>query len=125
MNGRSSGVLDQVWYTDKNGPSVPIWTYEYHINTKCLVWAETVNTNDARIHVQTYGESNYYPEMINWTITGGAAWIDEYFNLDVDVNGTHKWDTNVYLDADPQLEIIGPIDNLDVEITYYGTDPDP
>ena len=63
--------------------------------------------------MQTYGQSNYFPEMVNWTVEGAGLgeYLDGYFTLEFDVDeepGLSDWNTNVVIDADPLFMEIGP-----------------
>jgi hypothetical protein len=111
---------DLTWWTDYNCEPVPIWQHDppWHINTKALVWVEE-SGNDLIVFVKVYGESNYYPETINWTVTDAKNAPDPYFNVQIDTEASDL-NVNVTLGGNSEFKELGSIgDPMDLDIVFY------
>jgi hypothetical protein len=118
-SSHSSNDHNLTWWTDKDPYFCPLYqSTNWHINTKALIWVTAVSTNDLRVSVKVYGESNYNPETVNWTIIGGND-PGAYFHVQID---TEDDDLNITIDKDDEdyYQVLGVIaDPMDLDITWY------
>jgi len=117
----SSNNHELTWWTDKDPYNCPLYETgppAWHINTKALISVEVENENNLKVSIMVYGESNYHPETVNWTITGGND-VGAFFRVSID---TEDSDLLVDIDKDDEeyFQVLGVItDPMDLNITWY------
>ena len=112
------------WWTDYYGFNQTIESAGggFQINTKALVSAEVVG-NAMILHVTVYGQSNYNPEIIKWTVDNGATEYDPFFVVDIASDDIPQDWTSINLyDGSSEFEEIGSLDNLTLSLHYYDGD---
>ena len=118
------------WWTDKDfgeypGENRTIKSETWHINTKAEVWVEDDGGNGWTVCVTIYGENNYHPEQLNWTVTNAKNAPDPYFNVVIDTDevldpSASDWDVDIYPGAGDDFKEIGNLnDPMNVSITFY------
>ena len=114
---------DLTWWTDySTGINRIIESEGWAINTKALVSAEKVG-GALILYLEVYGQSNYNPEIIKWTVDNGATEYDPFFVVDIASDDIPQDWTSINLyDGSSEFEVIGSLDNLTLSLHYYDGD---